>query len=145
MIRKLKSSKGGVSRREVLLTVIVLILCFFFVREFFKYLEGQQALGNDALRANTAESVGVIDSDAGMTCPVRGCPGGNCVHRAGDRYIGYFDDVTNTIIGEKTAGYNDSSHPKIEGHYYYGDPHTMVLRVVTGGGTLELNWETGKQ
>lgn len=147
MIGKLKSESGGISRREVLLVVLITLMVLFFAYQGMEYLLGQQALGDDGLRANTAESVAMIDSDAGMRCPVRDCPSpnGNCVHKAGEYYIGYFDDIQNTIVGSKPYGYNDSSHPKINGETYYGYPGTMVIRVMTGHGTIKLNWEAGKK
>jgi hypothetical protein len=80
-----------------------------------------------------------------MECPVRGCAGKNCVHKAGDKYIGYYDDVQNTIVGEKTYGYNESSRPSIDGRVYRGTPGTMVIKVTVGGGEVELDWETGKK
>ena len=145
MLRKLKSTSGAVSRREVLLGVLIGLMCLYFVLQFTGYLGGQQSYGDDALRANTAKSVAFIDSNAGMDCPVRGCPGKGCIHRAGDKYIGYYDDVQNTIVGEKMYGYNESSRPEIDGRLYRGTPGTLVIKVTVGGGEVELDWETGKK
>lgn len=146
MIRKLRSEAGGFTRREVLLSVLIFLMVFYFTTEFMKYLSAQQRIGDDALRANTAESVALIESDAGVGCPVKGCSGGSgCTHQAGDYYIGYYDDVQNTIVGKKPYGYNESSNPRINGKTYYGSPGTLVIRVMTGQGTLTLNWETGKK
>ena len=147
MFRKLRSTRGSVSRREVLLGILIGLMCVYFASEFLRYLARQQSVGDDALRANTAESVTIIQSNNGMDCPVRGCTGGKngCIHKAGDKYVGYYDDVLNTIVGEKMYGYNESSRPRIDGKVYRGEPGTLVIKVTVGGGEVELDWETGKK
>ena len=72
MFRKLRSTRGSVSRREVLLGILIGLMCVYFASEFLRYLGRQQSVGDDALRANTAESVAIIQSNNGMDCPVRG-------------------------------------------------------------------------
>ena len=143
---KIKSTAGAVSRREVLLTVLIVCMSLFIAIEFFNYLKGQQQKGDDALRANTAESVARINSNNGQGCPVRGCgnSSGSCDHYSGGEYIGYYDDVSNTIVARKPFGYNEYGTMKIDDQVWHGKPKTMVIRVVTGNDDVTLNWELGR-
>lgn len=146
MRAKLSDTKGAVSRREVLLTVLIAAMAVFFGVEFMRYLKGQQNKGDDALRANTAESVALINSNNGMGCPVNGCGNttGTCAHYAGGKYSGFFDDVSNSVIAKRPAGYNEYGTMEIGGEVWHGAPGTMVIHVTTGGSEVKLNWETGR-
>ena len=148
MIRKLRDTSGSVTRREVLLSVLAIAMCLFFVYEGMRYLDGQQKKGNDALRVNTAESTATINSNDGMSCPVRNCSGrnGSCSHYIGGVYVGYFDDVLNTIVGKKPEGYNEYDTMKVNDQFWHGAPGTMVIRVeVDGSGGIRLSWESSKR
>ena len=148
MIRKLRETDGAITRREVLLTILVVAMCLFFVFEFTRYLDSQQKKGEDALRVNTAESTAIINSDNGQSCPVRGCDGknGSCAHYFSGVYVGYYDDVLNTIVGEKPKGYNDNSPVKVGDEVWYGEPGTMVIKVtVDGSGGIKLSWESSRR
>ena len=146
MVSKLRSTTGAVSRREALLTVLIVCMLLFFGYEFMNYLKGQQQKGDDALRATTAESVAKVNSNDGAGCPVRGCgnSSGSCVHYVAGEYIGYYDDVSNTIVARKPFGYNEYGTMKINGEVWHGKPKTMVIRVVTGNNDVKLNWELGR-
>ena len=100
--------------------------------------------GNDSLTANTAESVARINSNNGLNCPVDGSDG-RCPHWTSSGYVAYYDNVGNTIVGEKPYGYNEDSTMVIDGKKYYGDPGTMVIKVVCSEGKITLSWEEGRQ
>jgi hypothetical protein len=146
VIRKLKSTSGGVSRREVLLVALIAVMTLFFAFEGMHFLDMQQRKGNDALRENTAISVARVNSNNGMNCVVDGCGStGYCPHYSTIGYIGYFDNIGNIIVGEKPKGYNEYNKMEIGKNTYYGDPGTMVLKVVAREGEVTVSWEKGKE
>ena len=146
MINKLRDTKGGSNLLTVLLvTAIILMIGIYFL------LGGNWMLvrwehGNDGLRANTADSIARVNSNNGMNCVVDGCGStGICPHYSTIGYIGYYDDIGNKIVGEKTRGYNEYDHMEIGKKKYYGDPGTMVIKVVAKEGEITLSWEKGKE
>jgi len=99
--------------------------------------------GNDSLMANTAESIALVNSSNGLNCPVCGNEG-HCQHWTSEGYIGYFDNISNTIVGEIPKGYNENTTMEIDGKMYYGDRYTMVLQVKTSEEHLTVSWQKGK-
>ena len=137
------------SRREGIMIALIVLFAVFFLVNALDWYRTALAHGDDRLMVNTAESEARINSGAGVGCPVDGCSGGTgafrCVHWNGSRYVGFYEHVTHKIIGTRPEGYNESAEMKTAVRTYYGKPGTMVIKVVTGGGTLSISWEAGKQ
>lgn len=147
IFRKLKSDRGGVSRREVLLVTLISLMVLFFVYEGYKWYRDSLARGDDKMMVNTAESVGRVNSNNGLGCVVDGCRGGlggHCEHWNGFGYVGYFDNVGNCIVGKKPRGYNEYPVMEVDGKKYYGERGTMVIRVYGKDANVTLSWEPGK-
>ena len=139
------NKKGNINLLELVILIVlgmelILILC-----NGFGWLGNKVNKGNDAFNLNTCESVTKVNSSNGFDCPVNDCAKGElCTHKVGEYYVGYFDDVKNTIVGYKVAGYNYEDNPKINGRVFKGLSNTMIIKVIVGNGTIEYEWVLGK-
>lgn len=139
------NKKGNINLLELVILIVlgmelILILC-----NGFGWLGNKVNKGNDAFTLNTCESVTKVNSSNGFDCPVNDCAKGElCTHKVGEYYVGYFDDVKNTIVGYKVAGYNYEDNPKINGRVFKGLSNTMIIKVIVGNGTIEYEWVLGK-
>ncbi|SHK26522.1 hypothetical protein [Hespellia stercorisuis] len=140
-MKKLKNKKGF-STIELLCTSFIAVFVIFLLILAFLWYRKQVRMGDDQMLVNTAESVASLNT-VGGDCVVRSCGGGNCVHLTSKGYVGYFDHPTNSIYGEKKSGYNEYKVMKIGDKKYYGDPGTMVIKVVSRDGELTLSWVKG--
>lgn len=111
-------------------------------------MKNQQAIGDDALMVNTADSVARINSNNGMNCVVNNCEGNKdgvvCTHLLSQGYVGYFDHGSNTIVGIKPYGYNEYTEMKADGVTYYGAVNSMVIQVIAKEGKMALSWVPGR-
>lgn len=111
----------------------------------FGWLGNKVNKGSDAFTLNTCESVTKVNSSNGMDCPVNDCTKGElCTHKAGDYYVGYYDNVKNTIVGYKVSGYNYEDNPVIDGRVFNGLSNTMIIKVTCGNGNITYEWVNGK-
>lgn len=146
MIKKLTETKGGSSLLVVILTTAIFIMIAIYLLLGGNWMKIRMNHGNDGLMANTADSIARVNSNNGMNCVVDGCGStGYCPHYSTIGYIGYFDNIGNIIVGEKPKGYNEYERMEIGDKVFYGEPGTMVIRVVAREGEVTLSWETGKQ
>lgn len=143
-MKKLGGNRGEISVLELILIPLIVFFAVFFLIQGGDWMKIRVNHGNDGLTANTAESVARINSNNGLNCPVDGSSG-RCPHWTSSGYIAYYDNVGNTIVGEKPYGYNEDSTMVIDGKKYYGDPGTMVIKVVCSEGKITLSWEEGRQ
>ena len=146
----LNNRKGKISRFETILILVIIACLAFFVFIGLKWEKDSLDTGNDSLRENTAKSVAIVNSNNGIQCMIKDCPsysGGTCTHQYGtDGYFGYYDDVSNTIVGDLPSGYNDGTEMNIDGKKYYGDRGTMVIKVtIEPGEEPVLSWVKGKE
>jgi hypothetical protein len=128
------------NRLEFFLILAILIMLSFIAYIFLSFHAREVARGNDALTENTAESVAKVNSNNGADCPVDSCPGGNCIHKVGNQYVGYYDSVGNKILSYPTKGYNSGDTMTIGEKTYKGRPGSMVLRVKTGDHKIQMDW-----
>lgn len=139
------NSKGRITLIELVALLIIGGELLYILNGAFGWMDFHISSGNDGGYYNTCESVAKINSMNGTTCPVNKCSGGDCIHHTVQGYIGYFDSVSNTIVGSKPSGYNSSSSPSINGKKYSGKPGTLVLEVVAKDGDLDIFWTGGKK
>ena len=145
-MRKLLNKDGSASLLEVILIAAIAVMALIYFLMGGNWMKERLNHGNDSLAVNTADSVARINSNNGMNCVVDGCGStGHCPHWSSLGYIGYFDHISNKIIGEKTKGYNEYSTMEIGRQQYHGDPGTMVIKVIARDGAIVLSWELGKQ
>lgn len=139
------NNKGRVTPIELVSIIVIIIGVGYILMNFFGLLNGYVSNGNDSLYANTAESVAKVNSLNGINCPVNDCGNsdGTCMHHTSLGYIGYFDSVTNTIVGEKVKGYNSDDNPDIDGVSYTGIRGTMILRITCENSEITLDWVSG--
>ena len=140
----MRSREGRMSALEMVLIVVLCLEGAFLAWCGYRWYQVRLAHGNDSLRVNTALSVARINSSNGDDCPVDGNADKSCAHWNGSGYVGYFDGVANKIVGDKPAGYNQSSSMDIDGQTYTGNPGTMVIQVETGNGEIHLSWVLGR-
>ena len=136
------NNKGRISLIELTTIIVICIEALFLICGGFDWLNIHVSTGNDANYLNTCESVAKVNSLNGMQCPVNGCSNSNgkCIHYFNGTYTGYFDSVSNTIIGTKPSGYNSSKNPKIDDKSFSGDVGTMVIKVIVKDETLSYEW-----
>lgn len=135
-----------ISRFEAILITAIILMAAFFIGLALIWPSHSAAHRDDALWANTALSVGIINSDNGQDCVVNECPhGGLCTHHTVNGYVGYFDPSTNTIAGEKPAGYNEETTIRLDGKKYRGRKGTLVIRVISDNNDVTVDWVEGNQ
>ncbi len=143
---KLNKTDGSTNLLTVLLVAAITIMALIYLAMGGNWMRIRMNHGNDGLMANTADSIARINSNNGQNCCVDGCGStGHCPHYTTIGYVGYFDNIGNKIVGEKPKGYNEYTKMEIHGHDYYGEPGTMVIKVVAKEGNMVLSWELGKQ
>ena len=141
----LNNKKGNINLLELIILIVLGIELILILCNGFGWLGNKVNKGSDAFTLNTCESVTKINSSEGYDCPVNDCAkGGLCTHKVGDYYVGYFDDVKNTIVGYKVSGYNYEDNPKINGKEYKGNANTMIIKVTVGNGDIRYEWVLGK-
>ncbi len=140
------NNKGRVSLIELIAIIIIVLEVLFFVASGMGWLNFHVSSGSDSGYLNTCESVTKINSLNGTQCPVNDCSNssGECEHYFNGSYIGYFDSVSNTIVGSKTKGYNLSKDPEIDGKSYQGDVGKMIIKVIVKDGSISYEWTGGK-
>lgn len=139
------NKKGSINVLELVILIVVGIELILILCNGFGWLGNKVNKGSDSITLNTCESVTKVNSSNGFDCPVNDCAKGDlCTHKVGDYYVGYFDDVKNTIVGYIVAGYNYEDNPKINGRVFKGLSNTMIIKVIVGNGTIEYEWVLGK-
>ncbi|MDD3278078.1 MAG: hypothetical protein PHG16_04240 [Lachnospiraceae bacterium] len=142
--RKLKLNQEGYSTTEVVcITFLVVVAALCLIGAFLWYRDSMHKTSDQTI-ANTAESVAYSNMAGG--CIVNDCGGSSgCEHQTAEGNVGYFDHPTNKIYGEKKAGYNEYKVMTIGDRKFYGDPGTMVLKVVAKDGAVTLSWVKGAE
>ena len=136
------NKKGSINVLELVILIVVGIELILIICNGFGWLVNK---GSDAFTLNTCESVTKVNSFNGMDCPVNDCAKGDlCTHKVGDYYVGYFDDVKNTIVGYKVSGYNYEDNPVIDDRVFNGNANTMIIKVTCGNGNITYEWVKGK-
>lgn len=130
-------NKGKTTYLELIIIILIIVELLWYIANSFGWLNNKVSTGNDGLYENTALSVAKTNSLNGIQCPVNECEKGsvNCTHYTSQGYIGYFDSVSNTIVGVKPKGYNSSSANGTIGQY--------VLRITCNEGDIKLDWVLG--
>lgn len=134
------NKKGSVSLLELLILFVLGIELIFILLNAFGWLSNKFSKGSDSFTLNTCETVAKINSSNGIDCPVNGCSGGYCTHKEGSSYVGYYDNVKNTIVADKVKGYNYKDNPTVAGKEFKGLSKTMIIKVTTGNGQIKYEW-----
>lgn len=135
------NKKGEINLLELIIIILICIELFLLCKSAFGWTSDKVNIGNDALTLNTCESVAKVNSLDGYDCPVNDCTKGDlCTHKVGNYYVGYYDNVSNTIVGNKVSGYNSDSNPTIDGKSFTGNSGTMIIKVTCGNGTISYEW-----
>lgn len=142
-MKKIMDKKGRVSFIELIVIIVLLLEGSYLLAKSFGWLGDKASGGDDRFLENTAESVARVNSLNGLSCPVDSCPGGECAHRQGAYYVGYFDDVSHKITAYPKTGYNQNESMRIGSKKYNGEPGTMVIQIRCKDGTVELDWVQG--
>lgn len=140
----MKNNRGSISLLEMIVIPLLVLEGLYLLYAGYGWYHRRVARGDDALKLNTCESVAKVNSLNGVQCPVNGCSGQDCVHHIDGGYIGYYDNVSNTIIADKPEGYNESTVLKIGDQTYNGKPGTLVIEVKVVNGTLQYRWVKGR-
>lgn len=138
-------SRKRLSIVELIAIIVIGCEVIWLAGNAFGWLNVHVSSGNDGSYVNTCESVAKVNSLNGTQCPVNDCSGGDCIHHTAQGYIGYFDSVSNTIVGTKPKGYNSSSTPAVDGKKYKGSVGTMVLEVIVNNGNITTEWTGGRK
>lgn len=139
------NKKGSINVLELVILIVVGIELILILCNGFDWLGNNVNKGSDAFTLNTCESVTKVNSSNGVDCPVNNCVKGDlCTHKVGDYYIGYYDNVKNTIVGYKVSGYNYEDNPVIDGRVFNGNANTMIIKVTCGNGNITYEWVKGK-
>lgn len=124
------NKKGEINLLELFIILLICVELLFIVKSAFVWTYNKINKGNDALILNTCESVAKANSLDGYDCPVNDCAKDKlCTHKVGNYYVGYYDNVSNTIVGNKVAGYNSNNNPG-----------TMIIKITCGNGTINYEW-----
>ena len=141
----INNKKGNINLLELIILIVLGIELILILCNGFGWLGNKVNKGSDAFTLNTCESVTKVNSSNGFDCPVNDCAKGElCTHKVGEYYIGYFDDVKNTIVGYKISGYNYEDNPVINGKVFKGLKGTMIIKVTCGNGDIKYEWVNGK-
>ena len=141
----INNKKGSINVLELVILMVLGIELILILSNAFGWLGNKVSKGSDAFTLNTCESVTKVNSSNGIDCPVNDCAKGSlCTHKVGDYYVGYFDDVKNTIVGYKVSGYNYEDNPVINGKVFKGLSNTMIIKVSCGNGNITYEWVKGK-
>lgn len=140
-MKKIKN-KSGVSTIEFFCITFIVVVAVILIALGFRWYHIKMCMGNDQMLVNTAESAARINA-VGSECPVRGCDGGECIHKTEEGYVGYFYRPSNSVRGKKGVGYNEYKIMKIGDEEYYGEPGTMIIQIVNHDGELTLSWVEG--
>lgn len=139
------NKKGSINLLELVILIVLGIELILILFNGFGLLGNKVNKGSDAFTLNTCESVTKVNSSNGMDCPVNDCTKGElCTHKAGDYYVGYYDNVKNTIVGYKVSGYNYEDNPVIDDRVFNGNANTMIIKVTCGNGNISYEWVNGK-
>ncbi len=139
------NKKGSINVLELVILIVLGIELILILCNGFGWLGNKANKGSDAFTLNTCESVTKVNSSNGFDCPVNDCAKGElCTHKVGDYYVGYFDDVKNTIVGYKVSGYNYEDNPIIDDKVFNGNANTMIIKVICGNGDIKYEWVKGK-
>ena len=139
------NKKGNINLLELIILIVLGIELILILCNGFGWLGNKVNKGSDAFTLNTCESVTKVNSSNGMDCPVNDCAKGDlCTHKVGDYYIGYYDNVKNTIVGYKVSGYNYEDNPVIDGRVFNGNANAMIIKVTCGNGNITYEWVKGK-
>lgn len=139
------NQKGSISLLELLILSIIFVEVLILLANGLGWFNRHVSTGNDALTLNTCESVAKVNSLDGYECPVNDCTKGElCTHKVGNYYVGYYDNLNNTIVGEKVSGYNSNDNPTINGKTYSGGIGTMIIKVTCQNGNITYDWVLGK-
>lgn len=139
------NKKGSINLLELVILIVLGIEIILIICNAFGWLGNKVNKGSDAFTLNTCESVTKVNSSNGFDCPVNDCAKGElCTHKAGDYYVGYYDNVKNTIVGYKVSGYNYEDNPVIDGRVFNGNANTMIIKITCGNGNITYEWVKGK-
>ncbi len=138
------NKKGNISFLELLIILFICIEVIVLLKWALNWSNDKVGSGNDSLILNTCQSVTKINSLDGYDCPVNDCGKGLlCTHKVGDYYIGYYDNISNTIVGNKVKGYNSEINPVIDGKSFMGNKNTMIIKVTCYNGNITYEWVLG--
>lgn len=141
----INNKKGNINLLELVILIVVGIELILILCNGFGWLDNKVSKGSDAFTLNTCKSVTKVNSSNGIDCPVNDCAKGElCTHKVEDYYVGYFDDVKNTIVGYKVSGYNYEDNPVIDGKVFKGLSNTMIIKVTCDNGNITYEWVKGK-
>lgn len=141
----INNKNGNINLLELVILIVVGIELILILCNGFGWLGNKVNKGSDSFTLITCESVTKANSSNGFDCPVNDCAKGElCTHKVGDYYVGYFDNVKNTIVGYKVSGYNYEDNPVIDGRVFNGNANTMIIKVTCGNGNITYEWVKGK-
>ena len=141
----INNKKGNINLLELVILIVLGIELILILCNGFGWLGNKVSMGSNAFTLNTCESVAKVNSSNGIDCPVNDCAKGElCTHKVGDYYVGYFDNVKNTIVGYMVSGYNYEDNPVIDGRVFNGNVNTMIIRVTCDNGDIKYEWVKGK-
>ena len=129
------NKKGSINLLELVILIVLGIEIILILCNAFGWLGNKVNKGSDAFTLNTCESVTKVNDCA---------KGELCTHKAGDYYVGYYDNVKNTIVGYKVSGYNYEDNPVIDGRVFNGNANTMIIKITCGNGNITYEWVKGK-
>ena len=139
------SDKRGFSVLEVFCITVICILLGFIVYMGVSTLDNYLDNGNDAMMANTAETVARVDL-ASSDCVISDCDGkkDECYHKDSSGWtVGYYDRVTHDIVSNKMKGYNEYGLLRIGSTYYRGNKNSMIIKVEGKNMKVRLSWVQG--
>lgn len=142
-LRHKVSSRRGLSTTEVFCLGCLCAIAVVGVILGLGWYRRQVRIGDDNRMVTTALKDAKSET-LDKSCVVKGCNGGgDCTHKSGGVDTGYFDPVTNAIIGEKPVGYNEHHTMNIDDQSYEAPEGTMVIRVEYDGTDYTLTWVEG--
>ena len=144
-MKKIRENKGRINLLELIIIIFLAIEGIFLGIKGLAWYYEEMTGGNDTFLVNTAYSTGVVNSLNGIQCPVSACgSSGQCTHKLGDDYVGYFDYYTHLIVEYPPEGYNQGKVMRIGDKYYFGNVGTMVIQILCHQDSVECKWVKGK-